>query len=69
MHYSTLLNNQKLLDRLGGIDGFTTGLNGLVAQGLVEIHHEYDPSEGDDIEISATKLGKSYLSFKERETE
>lgn len=68
IHYSTVLTNPKLLDKFGGVDGFTTNLNSLVAQGLAEIHVEYDPSEGNDVKVNITVSGKSFLAYKSKET-
>ncbi|MDG6904415.1 MAG: hypothetical protein JRN20_01365 [Nitrososphaerota archaeon] len=61
--YSELLNNSKLVDSFGGTDNLVRAIDSSIAQGLLLAEKQYNDDEGDDIELTITEFGKTYLEY------
>ena len=64
--YSSLLIDNKVLEKLGGVDNLISEIDSLVAKGYLTIERVYDIEEGDDFIFKISKIGKAFLNMKER---
>ncbi|GEM_PF-2616339 len=67
--YSKILVNKGVLDKVGGEDPMVSEMHKLIAKGFLEIKYVYDKDEGEDFVLTVTKLGKSFIKFKENADE
>jgi hypothetical protein len=62
--YETLLNDQKLLERLETIDNLSALLYRVVAQGFAQIATTYAENGEEKISVQLTSLGRAFLALK-----
>jgi len=61
--FSSLINDEQLSHKYGGIDNIISGIHKLIALKLVDVTREYDPAEGEDYIIKLNRLGSSILQL------
>jgi signal recognition particle GTPase len=59
--YSDLLQDKKLIKKCGGLDSLVQMVQNLAAKNCLELVHEYDEDEGEDIVVKITNFGQAYL--------
>lgn len=64
--YYTLLGDTKLVNLAGSIDNLTMELYRLIAQGFAELSTHVGESYTDEILVSLTEMGKSFVEMNTR---
>ncbi len=67
LRLSKFLENDSFIEEIGDEDSFMLEIYSLISKNFINLQQEYDEEEGDDYSLEITDMGKSFLSYKDKD--